>query len=405
MSIAIIHRLQEEREQQVKFIEDLTNVEGRDLVDAELANLRSAKERIEQLDAQLQPLIEFQERAAAAKAFEGRVGGSSESAPARRTAMADEHFGPVNLGRAFVESDAFDTYRSAPRGSSGRAAIDLSPAEFRATILTSDTQGGRYLPKTGRTWDDVRSGTPLPLLDLLTPEPTEVTSGEVVVIGESSGHTAVNEGAAKPEVTWTASVVPWSLDTNAGWVRFSRQPLDHAAGFESLVNGKLLQSWRKRLHANAVTALTGSFTGSNSTTGASGVKLYTLIRKAIATLNERDVYPNLVAMNPQDHADADLDMLGLTLQGPVVNGGYWGLQVISLAALPAGTAIIGDITQAITWKQKGGVDIYITDSDISGSGATATSDFRSNILTSLAESRTKFIVSDASALQRVVKTA
>lgn len=405
MSIAIIHRLQEEREQQVKFIEDLTNVEGRDLVDAELANLRSAKERIEQLDAQLQPLIEFQERAAAAKAFEGRVGGSSESAPARRTAMADEHFGPVNLGRAFVESDAFDTYRSAPRGSSGRAAIDLSPAEFRATILTSDTQGGRYLPKTGRTWDDVRSGTPLPLLDLLTPEPTEVTSGEVVVIGESSGHTAVNEGAAKPEVTWTESVVPWSLDTIAGWVKFSRQQLDDAAGFESLVNGKLLQSWRKRLHANAVTALTGSFTGSNSTTGASGVKLYTLIRKAIATLNERDVYPNLVAMNPQDHADADLDMLGLTLQGPVVNGGYWGLQVISLAALPAGTAIIGDITQAITWKQKGGVDIYITDSDISGSGATATSDFRSNILTSLAESRTKFIVSDASALQRVVKTA
>lgn len=401
MSIAIISRLQDERSEQVRFIEELTNVEGRDLVDAELANLRSAKERIEAIDAQLQPLIEFQERASAAKAFDARVGGGSEAAPARRQAVDESHYEPVNVGRGFVESAAFGEYRGA--GTSKRAEIELSPAQFRDIVLTTSTQGGRYLPKSGRTWDDVRSGTPLPLLDLLTPEPTEVTSGEVVVIGEASGHTAVNEGADKPEVNWAETVVPWSLETIAGWVKFSRQQLDDSAGFESLVNGKLLQSWRKRLHANAVTALTGSFSGSNSTTGAAGVKLYTLIRKAIATLNERGVYPNLVAMNPQDHADADLDMLSLTLNGPVVNGGYWGLQVISLAALPAGTAIIGDITQAITWKQKGGVDIFVTDSDISGAGSTTTSDFRRNILTSLAESRTKFIVSDASALQRVVK--
>ena len=408
MSIATITRFQKERDEQVSFIDQLLDkveAEGRDLVDAEKANLRAAQERVEALDEQLKPLIDFQKRAGAAEAFEGRVGGRQESAPARRSAMDEEHFGPVNLGRAFVDSDAFAAYRAAPRGSSGRAAVELSPAEFRATILTTDTQGGRYLPKSGRTWQDVASGTPMPLLNLLTPEPTEVTSGEVVVIGESSGHATVAEGADKPEIDWTETVVPWSLDTIAGWKKFSRQQLDDAAGFETLINSKLLQSWRKNLHAAAVTALTGSFSGANSTTGASGVKLHTLIRRAIATLQKRDVYPNLVALNPDDHADIDLDMLSLTLNGPVVNPDYWNLQVISLAALPAGTAIIGDITEAITWKQKGGVDIFVTDSDISGAGNTATSDFRQNKLTALAESRSKFIVTDASSLQRVVKTA
>ena len=399
MSIAIIDRLQGERSEQVRFIEELTTVEGRDLVDAELANLRSAKERIEAIDAQLEPLIEFQERAASAKAFDGRI--SAAKQPAARE--AEQHDGGiVNLGRAFVESDQFRGYGG--HGKSGFVATDMSMGQFRDTILTTGTQGGRYLPKTGRTWQDVASGTPLPLLDLLTPEPTDVAAGEIVVIGEASGANVVNEGADKPEVDWTESIAPWALETVAGWKKFSRQQLADSAGFESLVNGKLLQALRKKLHANAVAALTGAFTSGNTTTGAAGVQLYKLIRTAVATLQDRDVYPNLVALNPADHAAIDIDMLGLTLQGPVVNSGYWNLQVVALSGVTAGTAIVGDINEALTWKQKGAVDVFITDSDISGSGATAKSDFRANTLTALAETRAKFIVSDPSQLQKVVFT-
>jgi hypothetical protein len=60
--------------------------------------------------------------------------------------------------------------------------------------------------------------------------------------------------------------------------------------------------------------------------------------------------------------------------------------------------------QALAWFHKAGLEMYTTDSDVSGAGATAASDFRANILTSLGEVRGKFGVTDASQLQKVVVT-
>jgi HK97 family phage major capsid protein len=59
----VLARLHEERAQQVAFIDqtlDRVNAEGRDLVDAELANLSAARDRIAQIDAQRAPLEAFE---------------------------------------------------------------------------------------------------------------------------------------------------------------------------------------------------------------------------------------------------------------------------------------------------------------------------------------------------------
>ena len=144
----------------------------------------------------------------------------------------------------------------------------------------------------------------------------------------------------------------------------------------------------------------------NTTTGASGTKLVDLIRGAIATLQGRGVNPTAVMVNPADAAAIDIAMLSVPGGGGgmVIYGSYWGLEVITAPEVTAGTAIVGDIQDGITYFHKAGLSLFTTDSDISGSGATAESDFRANRLTTLGETFGVFAVTDASVLQKVVVT-
>jgi hypothetical protein len=114
--------------------------------------------------------------------------------------------------------------------------------------------------------------------------------------------------------------------------------------------------------------------------------------------------PTAVALNPADAAGIDIALLGATLNGAVVNRGVFGLQIVPLKDVTAGTAIVGDIADAVTWFYRDTFTLYTTDSDISGAGATAASDFRANLLTTLGEVRGAFAATDASALQFAVVT-
>ena len=65
----MLARLFAQRDEQVAFVEQMTdkaNEAGRDLVEAEVANLRAAQERVAQLDAQIAPLVEFEQSRARA---------------------------------------------------------------------------------------------------------------------------------------------------------------------------------------------------------------------------------------------------------------------------------------------------------------------------------------------------
>ena len=58
-----LERLREDRDHQIAFVDETLSrveVDGRDLVDAEVANLAATRERIAQLDAQIAPLADFE---------------------------------------------------------------------------------------------------------------------------------------------------------------------------------------------------------------------------------------------------------------------------------------------------------------------------------------------------------
>ena len=59
----VLDRLRADRERQITFVDETLSrveVDGRDLVDAEVANLAAARQRIGELDDQISPLEEFE---------------------------------------------------------------------------------------------------------------------------------------------------------------------------------------------------------------------------------------------------------------------------------------------------------------------------------------------------------
>ncbi|MGO5090739.1 hypothetical protein ACTQ43_14725, partial [Segatella copri] len=64
----VLARLLAQRQQQLEFIDQLLaqiESENRDLVDAERSNITAARQRVEELDAQIKPLEEFEATRAA----------------------------------------------------------------------------------------------------------------------------------------------------------------------------------------------------------------------------------------------------------------------------------------------------------------------------------------------------
>ena len=76
MPNAVLDRLLVQRQEQITFIDqtlDRVEAEGRDLVDAETANLDAARQRIVELNAQIDPLEEFEKLRAAHEAAVGAL--------------------------------------------------------------------------------------------------------------------------------------------------------------------------------------------------------------------------------------------------------------------------------------------------------------------------------------------
>ena len=71
----------------------------------------------------------------------------------------------------------------------------------------------------------------------------------------------------------------------------------------------------------------------------------------------------------------------------MLGNGLWTLTPVPVVGMTE--TIVSDASAAFALFERTGIEIYTTDSDIVGSGATAKSGFRSNILTTLAETRAK----------------
>jgi HK97 family phage major capsid protein len=395
-----LKRLVEDRDSQAEYVSHLlegVEAEARDLSSTEREAVTRAEARMVELEEQIAALNSFEERRAAAAQV------SSFNAPAPRV-----HTSPRpefrSLGQQFVESEQLRAFSG--HGTSGRFELDGAPWQFedRATLVTTADPGKSLLPAA----DKYRGNDHLlrhPLLGLVSRVETTASSVEVVTTSDATGHDVVAEGGKKPEVTWSTTLTPHTLQMIAGWMKASRQILEDVPNMRGLIDGKLQRSLDNKLNGLCVAAITGAFTAGNTSTGGAGAKMLDQIRLGIGALEGRGIMPTAILLNPADYAGLDIALLGMnTGLGAVVSSSYFGLPVVSSPDIPAKTAIIGDLSEAVTWFYKGSTSLFVTDSDVTeagGSGGGATSDFQRNIITFLLETRGVFAATDASALQKV----
>jgi hypothetical protein len=286
-------------------------------------------------------------------------------------------------GDAFVESDAFANYVGA--GSSARVEV-AGVYETRAAMLDGlqtrapvDTGDGIAIPYL---YAPPVPNFPTPLLGGLRSRQVAGNSVSWVQWTPSPPPAAgvVAEGALKPEMALTATPTSETLDTIAHWKEITRQasgryPADSRNRRDTAARGNLPQA-RGRYRGRA-RGRTDPPVSSGS--AAAGDTLLASIRVGLATVETNGYTPNAVLVNPADAADIDLAIMSGTLLGPTQTAGLWGLRIVGVAGLPAGTAYVGDFQQAVTVFDRGTTAVYLSDSHADN--------FIRNVLLLLAEIR------------------
>lgn len=395
-TVAVIERLSAERDEAVDFIEHVmgqVDAESRDVSETEQRTLDSHRERIAQIDAQVKPLVEFQQQRASGVKADRMVSGTDR---VQRAASAPPD--GLSLGSAFISSDQF---RSFGGGISGRYTFDAAPSEVRAVLTTTTPPGSAWMP-TPPKYVTPSAAYTTPLLDVIQRVPVTSGSIDVVTYGlAAEGAAVVAEGADKPEATLETTVTPTVLDTIAAWVQTSRQLMADAPSARNIIDNQLTRGVLRKLEELITAAISGN-AGIQTSTGAADVPLVGVIRQAMAVLQSNGFNPDVVMANPGDLAGIDVSIMTGTLNGPSLNGAYWGLRPVPVPGFAAGTVIVADAAAAFTLFERTGVEVYMTDSDVVG--ATGKSAFRANILTVLAETRAKGVVVNPLAAQKAVAT-
>lgn len=234
MGNPVIERLQGERASQIEFVDNLLakiEADGRDPVDAETANLRAAKERVEAIDAQLGPLVEFESLRDSAQSTAARLlSGAPENE--RRTALTTTATGGYEY-RSAAELMA-DRYKAGGDHTRGlepdrRAAERLAAAEQRiVNQTTTDTPGLLPTELVGPVVDLL--DTNRPLISSLGVHPLGTIPGKTFSRPKVVQHTTVGEQTAEktelPSQKMLVNTVDFAKRTFGGTVNVSRQDID-----------------------------------------------------------------------------------------------------------------------------------------------------------------------------------
>jgi hypothetical protein len=387
MTNAVLTKLADERSGLVDFIDNTmgkASEAGRDLVETELATLKSTQERMAQIDAQMGPLQEFEKLRASAVKIDRATGGTGIQLRQREAAQDDE-----SMGSLFIGSDQFRTYGG---GSSGRMIIDKPLTELRAPLVTSALPGSAFLPSPQK-YAAPAAALSTPLLDAISRVPVSTGSVDIVRYSQNAtGFAVVGEGADKPEVSFTASVTPTPLETVAGWIEISRQLLQDGPAVQAMINSQLTRGLNKKLDS----LITGELVAASaSIPDVGGADLLSAIRVGIGTIQSAGFDPNIVLANPADLADMDLTVWAGTAAGPSVGTSYWGVRPVPVPGLAPGIVYVADGAAAIVLFERLGIEIFMTDSDVTGAGKSGV---RANLLTILAEVRAKSAVVNPTAM-------
>jgi HK97 family phage major capsid protein len=397
MGNATLDRLSAERQSKEDFISELlaaAETESRDLVATELEAVELAGQRVSELDEQIRRIADFETRRANAIDLSRFTSGPPVAAPA---VIREEQ---RTIGEIWTQSDEFRAYSG--RGTSQTLRIPQYRAVGPDPLLTTTKPGSDLVRAPAKYYGPIRVPKN-PLLDFVGRiEVGGATSIDWVMTSVASGADRVAEGAAKPPIVCSTTVVPLTLSPVAGWCKYSRNAVRTIPALRDLIDQKLRQAIDTKLAEEALAALA---TATATVTGAAGKPLAEVVRAAIADLEAHGVMPTAIIVNPNDHAAFDTQMLSKPLGVAQVQGGMWGYPIVPVAGVPSGTAYVGDISEAVIWFHNMGLEIYTTDSDISdGTGGAVTSDFRHNILTTLGEVFGVFGLVDQSAVRKVTFT-
>jgi HK97 family phage major capsid protein len=354
----------------------------RELKDEERTNVEKWEARCAVLDKEIERLTSIGEASTKFAALAERSGALvAERRQAAAPAAAVQH---RSAGERFTHSDAFKGYNG--RGSS--AAFDLGQEFLHRAAITTQTTDGR----PAMWW----SGPPTytmttPLLDELGRVATSQGTVEYLYQGTADPMAAlVAEGALKPEANIVLELKTLTLNTYAHWEAITRQALADIPRIQSIIDGKLRRGVLAKLENEAATVLGGATSGIPAITGATTT--LGLIRQSVASVQAAGYQPRVLAMNPADLANADLDAMATTLNGPQQTPNYWGLTPVAVGALPVGTAFVGDFNAGLTWFDRTGTEAFISDSHADF--------FIRNQLVILAEARAAFAVTEPVAMAK-----
>ena len=246
---------------------------------------------------------------------------------------------------------------------------------------------------------------------------TYFVEGAIEVYGGSGyGFDVVNEGAAKPQVSFAdPTAVTVALDKIAAWIKESEEYIDDAPFLASAINGRLLNYLRLReeqylltkLKAASITADTTSWA---NTAGAQAIAdlIFEKIQQVQA---ESGFAADAIVMNPKTWATLRLGKYGTTNE--YIGGGYfadgqgkqiWGVPVYlstfaeaPVAGQAKGEIFVGSFRACASVVSKGGQRVEATNTDAD--------DFQKNLMTIRAEERLALAVRRPKGFVKIVKAA
>ena len=364
-----VQTLMDEREAlaaQILGMAEKATAEERSLTDSENASIDTMQARIGSLDTEL---TRWADTTASFRSFSDLskriVDTREEKQETEQRAAA-----PSTPGMEFTASDAYRDYQF--RGASGRLEV-CGMLEQRALHTNTALGLGN---KTQYMVDNPPIATPI--LDAIGFVPISTNSVEYVKWVFTNAAAVVAEGTVKPESTFSRTLVPKTVPTVAHWTELSRQLAEDEVAIANLINSDMRDGVLSKIEDLAAAAIAAA-----TFPTVEGVDLLSSIRLGLAAV-PRGYTANAVLLNPADWAELDITVMSGTLVGPNVQQGFWGLTPIASPDVAAGTAIVGDFKRCVKRFNRSEVALYMTDSDVDGTGQ---SNFKRNILTLLAEAR------------------
>lgn len=368
----VLARLIEQRNEQLTFIDTLLTqvaTDNRDLVDAERANLDSARERIGQLDAQIKPLEEFEKIRGEHRAVNPmQPTGQTQPAPLTVKAREQKYRSAGHFLTDYVRSIGAHTQNGAPDADAGqrvaaalgRAAGDVAPGVHQTT---EDTPG--LLPEliVGEILNDLDASRPF-VQSVGVKDLTDIP-GKVFHRPHVTQHTLVDEQTQEKAELASRELkiegIPFTKRTFGGWLNVSRQDIDFtspsawnailtdlqlsygvdtedtaAAAFSAAVTqtvpvdggGATVESWIEALYEAAVEVATA-----NGTKRASSLRLANTIWTSVDMWAKLGAILSVHRVKSVNSA-GDSEVTGFT-------GDILDVPRIMVPGLPAGTMIVG----------------------------------------------------------------